>query len=228
MNDLTLLYYTSNRISDFFGNNIRNHLLSLFPEKVPIISVSHKPMDFGENICVDGFEVSIYNIYKQILIGAKAAKTKYVACCEDDALYTREHFEFRPGNNAFAYNLSRWHINRDFYFYRPRAGMHTCIAPTDLMIPTLETRFEKYPNLLDRMECGRIRFAEPGRSEETLELPLVRLKRFETKPPVLVFNHRPSIGGVRRVYFEGSRRDILADTLDYWGPAADLWSNMHG
>ena len=50
MNDLTLLYYTANKIPETFGQNVRNHLLSLFPEGIPIISVSHKPIDFGKNI----------------------------------------------------------------------------------------------------------------------------------------------------------------------------------
>jgi len=44
-------------MSDPFASNIRNHLLSLFPEGVPLISISHKPMDFGDNICVEGLEV---------------------------------------------------------------------------------------------------------------------------------------------------------------------------
>jgi len=57
MNDLTLLFYTCNKMSDPFASNIRNHLLSLFPEGVPLISISHKPMDFGDNICVEGLEV---------------------------------------------------------------------------------------------------------------------------------------------------------------------------
>ena len=226
MKDLTLLYYTSNRISDHFRDSIIKRLLALFPDKVPIVSISHKPMDLGENVCVEGLEASNYNIYKQILIGAKVAKTKYVACVEDDALYVREHFEFRPDDDSFAYNVNRWQINRDFYFYRPRANMHTCIVTTDLMIKTLEARYEKYPNILYKGEL--IGFGEPGRSEYKLGLPYVNMIKFKTNPPVLVFNHRPSVGGVRRVIFEGNRADIVADTLDYWGPAADLWSDVYG
>jgi len=221
MNDLTLLYYTANKIPETFGQNVRNHLVSLFPEGIPIISVSHKPIDFGKNIHVEGFEYSIYNIYKQILIGAKEATTKYVACCEDDALYPREHFEYRPKDDEFAYNINRYLVNKDCFFSPRRACMCTCIASRELMIETLEKRFEKYPNLI--MDRNTLRqFGEPGRSEERLGLPIVNWIKFETKTPMLVFNHFPSVGGVRKI----KDTAIIAKYLEGWGEAEKLWNNI--
>ena len=118
MKDLTLLYYTANLVEDPFATNVRKHVISLFPEGVDVISVSHKPMDFGINIHVDGFEYCIYNIYRQILIGTREIKTKYVACVEDDALYNVEHFSFLPPDDVFAYNVNRWQVNPTLFFYR--------------------------------------------------------------------------------------------------------------
>ena len=103
MTDCTILFYTANLISENFASKVREHLLESC-NGTPIISVSHKPMDFGKNICVTGLEVSAYSVYRQILIGAKEAKTKYVSCCEDDALYVPEHFEHRPSDDTFYYN----------------------------------------------------------------------------------------------------------------------------
>lgn len=221
MNDLTLLFYTCNKMPEPFAGNIRNHLLSLFPEGIPLISISHKPMDFGKNICVEGFEVSIYNIYRQILMGAKAASTRYVSCVEDDALYCREHFEHRPKDNSFDYNSNRWHINEHFYFWRPRAGMHTCIAPTALMIETLEKRFAKYPTILDDVNMRG--FCEPGRREYMIGLPKVKFTMFQTSIPVLVFNHRGSLGGKRKV----KSTDVIVGSHEYWGSASVLWRRMY-
>lgn len=222
MKDLTLLYYTANLVEEPFGENVRKHLLSIFPEGVPIISISHKPMDFGENICVAGFEVSIYNIYKQILMGAKAAKTQYVACCEDDALYTREHFSYRV-KDCFAYNCNKWMVNQDIFFHRNRVNMSMCIAPTELMISTLEDRFKKYPNVLTREEMGITGFGEPGKFEARMGLPIVKMETFMVDPPTLTFNHRPSVGGVRKVL----HKDTMMKELKYWGPATLLWERMY-
>lgn len=219
MNDLTLLYYTANKVKESFAVKVREHLLSLFPEGIEIISISHKPMDFGKNICVEGFEVSIYNIYKQILMGAKEAKTEYVACCEDDSLYNREHFEHRPAADSFDYNSNRWHIYGGVFFHRPRPGMHTCIAPTKLMIETLETRYKKFPNFLVEAKGELVGFGEPGRSERRLGLPWVKLTTFNTQMPVLVFDHKGSLGGVRKI----KDTDTVVTELPDWGKAVDLW-----
>jgi hypothetical protein len=216
MTDLTLIYYTANLVDEKFANNIRQSLLSF---GLPIISVSQKPLDFGYNICVGDIGASIYNIYKQVLIGAIEAKTKYVACCEDDALYNEEHFRHRPPDGTFSYNVNRWNANRDLFFWRNRANMSMCIASTELMVDTLETRFKKFPNPLSREKGELIGFGEPGRFEEQLGLPIVGIERFQTRTPTIVFNHRPSVGGVRII----RRKDKIKRELPYWGKATELW-----
>jgi hypothetical protein len=214
---ISILYYTCNRISDFFSNNVRNHLLESSGGKIPIISISHKPMDFGENICVSGMEISVYSVYKQILMGAKRAKTKYVACAEDDALYVSEHFECKPPDDTFLYNVNRWGVTRDFYFYRQRRLMSMCVAPTQLMIDTLETRFAKYSECVPH-------FGEPGRYERQMGLPIVKIGVFKTEIPTLTFSHEPSLGG-RRKLLPG---DLTERELPCWGQATELWSRFYG
>jgi len=216
MTDLTLIYYTSNRVDDSFADKIRHSLASF---GLPIISVSQKPLDFGYNISIGDIGASIYNIYKQVLVGAKEAKTKYVACCEDDALYNEEHFQHRPTDGAFAYNLNRWNANHDLFFWRRKANMSMCIASTELMVDTLEKRFEKFPNPLSREKGELIGFGEPGRFEEHLGLPVVGIDKFKSLTPTIVFNHRPSVGGVRIIH----RRDKIRRELPYWGKATELW-----
>ena len=43
---------------------------------------------------------------RAILIGAQAASTPFVACCEDDTLYAPSHFTYRPALDTFAYDRS--------------------------------------------------------------------------------------------------------------------------
>ena len=77
MIDLTVVYYTCNAIPNKFAHNMQEQLLKA-TEGIPIISVSHIPMQFGNNIKVD-LERNHFNIYRQALIGAKEAHTKYIA-----------------------------------------------------------------------------------------------------------------------------------------------------
>lgn len=225
MNDITIIHYTANKVEKQFAKNIRDHLLSWLPKSVPIISVSHEPIDFGQNIYVFGFEYSIYNIYRQILIGTQQVKTKYVMAHEDDALYNLEHFSHRPPDDTFAYNINRWNVNEDIFFHRNRANMSMCIAPTKLMVDTLEKRFEKFPRIMSREEMGAVGgFGEPGKFEVKYGLPEVKIERFSTKIPTLVFNHRPSVGGVRKI----TEKDTVVKDLPYWGNAKELWERMWG
>ena len=219
MNDITIIFYTCNRIDENFAGNIRKGLLEF---NIPIISVSHKLMDFGKNIHVEGLEPCIYNVYKQILIGAKVSKTRYVACCEDDSLYTPEHFEFRPPYDVFAYNINRWRVHNDKFLFKHRpeataAGMWNCIVSTELMIKTLEARFEKYP-----VKGSQIGWGEPGRYERKLGLPPVKSLPFRTEIPNITFSHETSLGGFRRVGPE----DIKKPELPYWGSAKELRERM--
>ena len=217
--DLTILYYTADYTDSHFADSVRMHLLET-ANGIPIISVSHEPLWFGEyNICVGRIERSAYNIYKQILLGAKEATTPYIACCEDDCLYNEEHFKYRPPIDTFAYNINRWNIDHGTYFYRQRAGMCMNISPRQLLIDTLIERFKKYPDPVDR-----INFGEPGRVERKIGLPPKKMLTFKTGAPTLHFNHRRSCGGRRRIL----TTDIVSNEIKPWGEASKLWERIHG
>src|SRR3990167_77476 len=111
MSDLTAIFYTCNKISDFFADNILNQLLEALDD-LPLIVVSHEPIDLGEhseNIVVN-YPRHHLSIYRQALLGAQKAKTEYIALCEDDVLYTKEHFQHRPTSGKFAYNVGLWNL----------------------------------------------------------------------------------------------------------------------
>ena len=222
MNDLTILYYSTNRISKFFEENIINSLKEVVGD-TPIISVTWKPMNLGENILFEGVKPSAYYVYKQVLIGAEKAKTKYVACAEDDTVYTKEHFAFRPPDDTFAYNEGHIEIHGGIFIYRGRRNMSTCIATRDLMVETLRLRFEKYPNFLDSDKGETHGFAEPGRYHDRLGLPEVKMMGFSTDPPPIVFWHRPSLGNVRKL----KPSDKTTPDHPYWGNARALWDKFY-
>lgn len=219
--DLTIIYYSANRIGEDFADAVRMCLVRTAGMPIPsLISVTHKPIEFGENIVVD-FPICIWSIYKQVLIGAEAADTEFVACAEDDTLYPPHHFEYRPSANAFAYTEDRWWLElygKDWrYRTRRRVVMSTCIAPRQLLIETLRARFEKYPKPFPNKK-DYVGWGEPGRVEHWLGLPEVQMELYKNEIPVISVNHKLSIGNIKRA----SDTDETAETLPYWGSAEDL------
>ncbi len=194
--DLTILYYTANVIAKGIEYSV---LRSLRRCGYPIVSVSQEAMELGKNIVVPR-ERSLTNIYRQVLIGAKEAKTEFVALCEDDCLYVPEHFKYRP-KKPFAYNLNRWMLHLDIpepiFSYRKRPILSQCIAHRQTLIECLEKGDR------DR-EMGR----EDGYEFET----------FETKEPNLVFCHDKNTSGLKYVGKDAEPKKELAPwgTVDYW------------
>lgn len=226
--DLTIIYYTANRIHDAFANAVRKQLLEAIGT-TPIVVVSHKPMMIPDatHIIVGDVPVSAYSVYSQILLGAKAAQTAYVACVEDDTLYPKEHFEYRPVGNVVAYDMNRWSITLNppnpIFYWKDRIVMGQCIAPREYLVDVLEARFNKYPVYNPEMECY---WGEPGRGriESALKLPPVAKATYWGAVPTVAFKHRKSLGGVR------NRRpgDTIVEQLAPWGKARDLWKRIYG
>jgi len=93
--DKTIIYYTANTEDPLFEGRIREDLVKKAGD-IPIISVSRKPIDLGTNICVGEKPIAYSSEWKQLLIGLKAAKTKFCMTAEADCLYPPEYFEFTP------------------------------------------------------------------------------------------------------------------------------------
>jgi hypothetical protein len=233
--DRVIVYYTANRIAESFANAVRSRLLSVAGD-TPVVSVSQKPIDLGLNLCVGELGCSAWLVYWQVLQGALLAREQFdprwIVCCEDDSLYTREHLRFVPrGEDAFFYNKNRWILENSgdaplpHFRWRDRTSMMSCVAGTDLLIDTLRRRFEKYPDPITRTYDPRLRgWGEPGRYEWYLKLPRVGLQAFATADPIVTFNHKQGLGGLRKQNI----KDIIETCLPPWGSARDLWLDCHG
>jgi hypothetical protein len=215
----TLLYYTASRKPEGFAQKIREELLISSGGGFPIISVSQKPLNFGKNICVGEIGASTYNVYKQILLGLREVKTKWTVCCEDDTLYSSEHLFFEPpSEDTVYYNINKWTIDPRVFWLRKRTGMCMCIAATKLLRDCLEERLAKYKN----PNSAWIKyFSEPGKYEHHLRIfepPYVQVDL----APSITFNHKPCLGGVRRLCPD----DIVVEELPLWGRASELWNRI--
>jgi hypothetical protein len=230
MTDLSLLYYSCHSLPKHQEIFIRDELAKLAGDSYPIISVTQKPVKFGENICVGEIGQSHYNYFKQILIGAKAAKTKYIACCEDDTLYSLEHFSHRPSSDKiFAYNESAWFLehsktNRSFFWHKYQRGEgYALIAPTALLIEVIDERFEKYPIEPPR-NSQKHYWQEPGR-DDRLGLKKQPVEYFKTEIPLITLNYFAGLNGKKTSM---SNPRVVETKLKHWGKADDLTRKIFG
>jgi hypothetical protein len=166
--ELTIIYYTDGSVKDSIGNLVREYIKKA---DLPIISVSQKPCDFGENVCVGDIGRSYLSIQKQVLAGAKAAKTKCVALAEHDTLYPDGYFDWIPQNDrVFYYNENRVFVvakkGPQYGLYIPYKDSHPnadqLICNRDLLINATERRIE----MLEAGGPRPVGWGEPGFCDE--------------------------------------------------------------
>ena len=188
MEDLTIIFLTLNKVPTKWAKYQKQVLLEAVGDTT-IITLSKKPLDWGKNIIQTEPE-GVSNIYWQILKGAKLATTPYIAIAEDDTLYHKEHFIYRPPLDSFGYNFTRWGIftwGRPFYFYKPRIANGTMIAPRELVIEALEERFKKYPDGIPENKAQELGVQK---TERLLGVVPRKHMIFYTYVPVVCFNHQ--------------------------------------
>jgi hypothetical protein len=217
ISDLTILYVTASEMPDHWMKFQIGHLLKSVGQ-TPIVSLSRKPMDLGMN-CVDSEPKSYWNIYMQMLKGARYALSKYVAMVEDDTLYTKAHFtEFRPKDNEVSYNRARWSLFTwdNIYCLRQRISNCSLIAPRQLLIEALEERAKKYPN-------GNEYVGEVGRAKVEMRLGVTVRNCVEwySNDPIVQLNHPSGTDDTQQRKWK-KHGQIKAYDIPHWGKATDL------
>lgn len=148
-NDLTVIHYTSNKELEPFAAKIREKLLTTI-KNLPLISVSQKPLkSFGMNICVGDVGVSYFNLHKQLYLGCKAAKTKFICTTEADCLYPPTgYFDFMPEDESGAYFYTNLYImwkGRN-HFNKKAFSLCAMFANREELVKSLEGYVGHYAN----------------------------------------------------------------------------------
>lgn len=107
-----LVYYTNNVPEEKILRACQNQLNRCMAiHNFPIISVSQKPITFGQNFVMD-ITSSVRSMFKQILKGIQECKTDVIFLVEHDVLYHPSHFDFTPEKeNHFYYNRNEWRVS---------------------------------------------------------------------------------------------------------------------
>ena len=99
-----IIYYTNGAVPFKLGIKCRRQIAKA---KLPIVSTSLKPLDFGRNIVLNlksGWEA----YFKQILTALEASTADIVFFCEHDCLYSLSHFDFIPPKKDVFYYDDNW------------------------------------------------------------------------------------------------------------------------
>jgi hypothetical protein len=215
MSDLTVIYYTNNQEKPAFEERIKRTLRhTIKPFRIPLISVSQKPINFGINVCVGDVGVSGQNALRQFQIGAKEAKTKFVCTAEADFLYPKEYFCFVPERENVAYRQLPMYVlfalRGKVRVYCPKlsGSFGAIVVGRDAIIRTL-----------DKVLDGFGMWGEADESDHKLPNVFRIMKRssFVTSIPSISFKtdncmHRKSPYNKR----------LVTRDLPYWGNGTEL------
>ena len=129
MGEVTVVYYSANRENEALEKKIIENLKKQ-ANGLPITSVTQKPIDLGENICVGELPFSEKSALTQVLAGLKASKTRFCLAAESDFLYPPDYFSFVPPKDNRVYRYAnvwvRWSHRHRFYKKFFSEGAQAC------------------------------------------------------------------------------------------------------
>lgn len=160
-----IIYYSDNRIDGTEVNNASRK--SLVESGLPIVSVTQKRIDFGNNIVVDK-QPSGRSLIEQVIIGLEQAEADYVYLCEHDCIYHASHFDIVSG--VIAYNENMWRLTPNGYHIHPHTKpvLSACTGPREKVLAAMRQKLEHYKQLEAQHAINGVtsRFGflyEPGR-----------------------------------------------------------------
>ena len=219
MNDITIIMLTPNRLPKQWAKYHRQVLTDAIGD-TPIITISKEPMNWGTNL--QQSEYGYPNIYKQMLRGSKLATTKYIAMVDDDTLYPKEHFQFRPPIDGFYYNYNRWALPswetdkvKIHYFHKPKPGNGCMIATRELVIEAMGARLAADPDLHGYFT------KELGNSKRMIKYDKIVSQPFYTTEPIVSIVHDLSADPAAQKHTKAIW-PVRAYDIPTWGKAKDI------
>lgn len=214
-----VLYYSSNREDPGFEGRVVENLLKA-SYGLSIVSVTHKPMDLGLNICVGDVGTSGFNMFRQVLLGCKATDADLIISAESDCLYPPDYFRFRPERLDMCYRNSNLYVmpdRRPFFFRKPEGATHAQVVGREFYISRLEGLFNGAPDWSTEEKNFP---KERHRREDVFERD--QIEYWRTDNPVFQIKTGKSM----RYYTHSDRVPIYS--IPYWGDGKEIRNKMIG
>ena len=213
--DATIIYYSSNKERPEFEQRIINSLLEVCGS-LPIISVTQKPTRLGQNISVGDVGASGFNMFRQVQIACRAAKTRFVISAEADCLYPPDYFAFRPERDDLAYRDKNLYVmpqHRTVFWKKEEGATHAQIVNREFYLATMARLFGDGPEWsVEEISFPR----ERSHQKQDDIFWRDKITFFETENPVVQIKTSQSM----RNYTNSDRLDRRE--IPYWGKARDF------
>lgn len=213
-----VIYYTNNICDEKILNTVIRRLNKICKEKnLNIISVSHKPMDFGKNVVMD-LPSSAGSIFKQIYRGLQESVADIVYLVEHDVLYHEGHFNAIPRRpHHFLYNQNIWQVDRT-----GQAIYHKSRRTSQLIV------YRK--TLMEYLEVILIKINKKGYFDGVGIAPMTHpykgiqfrgLRTFNSEIPNIDIRHESNFSNYE--YKEG---DTISDEIPWWGKTLGRFNEL--
>ena len=216
--EFAIIYYSSCRENPEFEKKVQDNILSV--TDLPIISVSQKPIDFGENICVGDVGVSGFNCFRQIQIALQNTDADFVISAEADCLYPSDYFKkdiFADDKCFRNNNLYVMGDHRPYFWHKKEGATHSQVINRKFYLDRLNKLFEGAP------EWSTEEFNFPKERHKQADIfDGSEIRRYFLPYPVVQIKTH---NGMR--YHTHSERINIYD-IPYWGNGKKLRERMCG
>ena len=224
-----IVYYTDNRLDEKIMRRCQEQIKK---SGLPIVSVSLKPINFGDNIVLP-LERGYLTMVKQILAGLEKIKTDAVFLCEHDILYHPSHFQFRPPKkDIFYYNQNKWRlrISDGHLVYHDCKSLSQLCADRKILIK----HYKKRIALMEKVGFSRRMGFEPGSHNRPERVDDFKSEDWRSEFPNIDIRHGQNLTETRWQVSEfnsSSQRRVSrswkeADELPWWGSGKNIISML--
>jgi hypothetical protein len=205
----TILYCSDNRIDQHILRLVRQHILTA---KLPVVSVTHEPLEFGQNICVGNIGHSLKSYASQLMVGLSMIQTGVVYIVEHDVLYHPSHFKLLPANPRMGYfDTNRWiGVVADGCYYN-----WAKTSPFGLRALSMSLGYVDF--FLEHISRLAIRIWNGWKSQIT---PWDCTACIEAEGPSVDIRHAKNLTKDEK----WKRSDVRLDSLDPWGTLSEALS----
>ncbi len=241
-----IIYYTDNQLDDKIMKKCQQQLKNAASSTLPIVSVSLKPIVFGQNYTLEG-ERGYLTVTKQIIKALEESTSDIVFFAEHDVLYHPSHFDFTPTKkNVYYYNMNSWMLRAEdghclYYDHRSLSGM-CCFRETALL--HFKKRKEKIEALLKEAgDTGKVKATsgntislkegihrlgfEPGTHDRPEKVDNLKAESWKSELPNVDIRHSGNLtqNRFRKDQFRNARSYkgwTESDKIPGWGKGKDI------
>lgn len=221
-----IVFYTDNKLPLKIAHRVQKNLKRM---NIPIVSVSLKKMDFGNNVHLKRNR-GYLTLFKQILAGLEASESEIIFFCEHDIIYHPSHFSFTPERrDVFYYNENVWKVR-----IRDGHAVHYPCKQTSGLCAYRELLIEHYKKRVEVVEAWgytrKIGF-EPGTHNRKERIDEYGSKGWMSEHPNIDLRHNNNLTPSRwnpNDFRKKPKSWVESKEIPFWGKTSEFLGKIIG